>query len=127
MSEDSKAPLTDAVSEVLGFGAILREARRQDKAEREKGYWILCPSCGRRIVKKEFVKKGCYACGWKEGADNSKSYSYRTNCPNCGTQVVTEHLIKKGCFICEWKTEDREQGTEDRRLRTGDRRQRTDI
>ena len=114
MSEESKDPLSDAISESLGLGAILREARRQDKAEREKGYWMLCPSCKRRVVKKEFAKKGCYVCGWKEGENEKETFPYRTSCPGCSREVVTEELKKKGCFMCGWK-----QGSEDTCLPAG--------
>ena len=105
MSEDSKEPLSDAISEVTGLGAILREARRQDKAERKKGYWMLCPSCGRRVVKKEFAKKGCYLCGWKEEENKNVKLPYKMKCPGCGREVITEELKKKGCFICGYKPE----------------------
>ncbi len=103
MSEESKDPLSDAISETLGLAAILREARKQDKTEREKGYWMLCPSCGRRVVKKEFVKKDCYVCGWKEGENKKEAVPYRTHCPGCGREVITGELKKKGCFVCGWK------------------------
>lgn len=105
MPEEPKEPLSDAISESLGLGAILREARRQDGAEREKGYWILCPSCGRRVVKKEFVKKGCYVCTHKDEENKNEKLPYRVNCPNCGKEVISEELKKKGCFVCGCKPE----------------------
>jgi len=85
----------DPISESI-WSALDRKAREEDKKDRKKGYWILCPSCGRRVVKKEFDKKGCYACG---------SLPYRTHCSGCGREVITEELIEKGCFICGWKAQ----------------------
>ena len=105
MSGESKDPLSDVMSESLGLGAILREARKQDRTEREKGYWMLCPSCKRRVVKKEFLKRGCYACGWKEGESGKEALAYRTQCLGCGRETITKELIEKGCFICGWKQE----------------------
>ena len=106
MSEDSKARLTDALSESLGLGAILREAREQTKKGEASGYWIHCPSCGRRVVKKQLAKNGCYLCGWKEGESDQQALPYRTPCPKCGRLVITEELVKNGCFICGYKPED---------------------
>ena len=103
MSEDSKAQLTDALSESLGLGAILREAREQTKKGETSGYWVRCPSCGRRVVKKQLAKNGCYLCGWKEGESDQQALPYRTRCPGCGRQVITEELKNKGCFVCGWK------------------------
>ena len=105
MSEDSKDPISDSISETFGFGAILREARRQDKEQREKGQWMLCPSCGKRLIKKQLLKKGCYACGWKQGENKKEALPYRMQCPGCGREVVAKELIEKGCFICGWKPE----------------------
>ena len=116
MAQESKEPLSDAISETFGLAAILREARKQDKADREKGYWMLCPCCGRRIVKKEFDKKGCYACGWEEGENKKQALPYKTHCSGCGREVITGELKNKGCFVCGWKegTEVRSQKSENR-------------
>ena len=103
MSEESKEPLSDALSETFGLASILREARKQDKGEREKGYWILCSSCGSRVVKKQFVKNGCYVCGWKQGHDRKETHQYRTFCTGCGRKVITKELLEKGCFVCGWR------------------------
>ncbi len=99
---------------------ILEEARKQDKKDIASGYWIECPSCGKQVVKKELLKKGCYICGWKGTEENLKlvktkrkqKKSYYTYCPKCGRKVVTEELEEKGCFICGYKP-----GTEDRKKR----------
>lgn len=54
----------EPISESL-WGAILEKARDEDKKDIESGYWIRCPSCSRRVVKKELMKKGCYLCGYR--------------------------------------------------------------
>lgn len=54
----------DPISESL-WGAILKRAMDEDKKDMAFGYWVKCPSCGRRVVKKELMKKGCYICGHK--------------------------------------------------------------
>jgi len=106
------------------------EAKKRKEAASK--YWMRCPSCGKRVVEKELIKKGCYACGWqgseeeielawakqitKTGSTVSiikkqNMHSYWINCPQCGRRVVREELERKGCFICGYKTEtdDREQ------------------
>jgi len=59
----------DPVSESL-WGAILKEARDEDKKDIASGYWVRCPSCCRRVVKKELIKKGCYLCGHRPKAED---------------------------------------------------------
>ena len=54
----------DPVSETL-WSAILKQARDEYKESIASGYWVECPACGRRVVKKELMKKGCYLCGHK--------------------------------------------------------------
>ena len=99
-----------------------REAEKRKEAASK--YWMRCPSCGKRVVKKELIKKGCYACGWHGTEDElelaeaksisqpgkvsnldkkASQNSYRTNCPNCGAKVITQQLQEKGCYICGWK------------------------
>ncbi|MDP3017277.1 MAG: hypothetical protein Q8N70_09450 [Deltaproteobacteria bacterium] len=99
-----------------------REAEKRKEAASK--YWVRCPSCGKRVVRKELIKKGCYVCGWQGTEDelelaeaksisqpgkvsnlNKKTSrnSYRTNCPNCGAKVITQQLQEKGCYICGWK------------------------
>ncbi|MCK4418559.1 hypothetical protein KAV79_02025 [Candidatus Aerophobetes bacterium] len=56
--------MMDPVSQTL-LEQIRKEALREDQKMRESGYWMLCPSCGRTVLKKELIKKGCYLCGWK--------------------------------------------------------------
>lgn len=115
----------DPVSQTL-WGVIEKEARRENEKRRKSGYWIKCPSCGKRVVKKELIKKGCYACGWKGTKEEIELaqakqrtqasstaplikredvHSYWTNCPKCGRRVVREELKRKGCFICGYKPE----------------------
>ena len=52
------------------FGAILKrvlvEAKEEAERKKRSSYWVECPACGRQVVKKELVKKGCYICGWKD-------------------------------------------------------------
>ncbi len=51
------------------FGHILQAA--SDEAKKESGkrknsfYWVKCPACGRSVVKKELIRKGCFICGYK--------------------------------------------------------------
>ncbi len=54
----------DPISESL-WGAILKRARDEDKQDIASGYWVRCPSCSRRVVKKELIKKGCYLCDYR--------------------------------------------------------------
>lgn len=86
--------------------------------------WARCPGCGRSVLEKQLVKKGCYLCGWrgtKEEIESAGSESiaqieevdtldeikkgnaYRIKCPECGTSLVREQAIEKGCYICGWK------------------------
>ncbi len=72
--------------------------------KKKNSYWVRCPACGRRVVKKELMKKGCYVCGWqKTQSKKPDSGPYRINCPGCGVKVVREELLKKGCYICGYK------------------------
>ena len=117
--------MIDPVSETL-LDQIRKETLKEDQKARKSGYWMLCPSCGRKIVKKELIKKGCYLCGWRGSAEEIKTaqakqmsifekkstsssvkienrQSYRIKCPKCGREVIRKELEKKGCFICGWK------------------------
>lgn len=91
----------DPISETL-WAAILKKATDEDSKDMASGYWIKCPSCGRRVIKKQLMKKGCYVCGWKEGMDRFKSLSYWAKCPKCKTQLVSRELKEKGCYLCGW-------------------------
>ena len=62
----------DPVSKSL-LGAILDRARDEDKKDIASGYWVRCPCCGRRVVKKELVKKGCYLCGYRPKMEDENS------------------------------------------------------
>lgn len=106
----------DPVSKTL-LNQRHRESFRESEKRRKSGYWIECPSCGKQVVKKELLKKGCYVCGWKGTEEKLKltkikkkqKKSYYTHCLKCGHKVVTEELEEKGCFICRHKprTDDR--------------------
>jgi len=113
------------------FGAILDEVRKHAEKEKVKEgelpYWLECPDCGKRVVKKELLSKGCYVCGWHEARDEAKlakigrdsrvrndaeqtATSYRTNCPQCKTLVIRRELMERGCYICGWKPEAQRRG-----------------
>jgi len=117
--------MIDPVSQTL-LDEIRKEAFREDQKARKSGYWMLCPSCDRRVVKKELIKKGCYLCGWRGTAEEIKiaqakqmsvsqkesifsstktknRQSYRIKCPECGRGVIREELEKRGCYLCGWK------------------------
>ncbi|MDA3831854.1 MAG: hypothetical protein PF495_00490 [Spirochaetales bacterium] len=104
----------------------------EKRKEAASKYWVRCPSCGKRVVKKELIKKGCYVCGWQgteselemaeaKGKSGLKHFevervglpgkkqerSYYTICPKCGRKVITEELEEKGCFICGYRTDNR--------------------
>ena len=96
---EEKVPI-DPISETL-LGGIAERAEEEDRKTRKTGHWVSCPSCGRRVVKKQLVRKGCFVCGWKDG--DKISAPYRTECPNCKRVVVTSELEERGCFICGWK------------------------
>ena len=112
------------------FDQIERHAKDQleRKLVEKKGvYWLRCPSCGRLVVRRELIQKGCYVCG-RQGTeeeirlaktqvpsrvsettalDEIKSMgSYKVDCPQCGTRVVREELIEKGCYLCGWRPEE---------------------
>ncbi|GFP20387.1 hypothetical protein HKBW3S03_01889 [Candidatus Hakubella thermalkaliphila] len=124
------------IDPTLGLGdKVLDHMDESIEAEKRKEAaskcWMRCPSCGKRVVKKELIKNGCYACGWQgtedeielaqveqasqvkeqtsTGCRKENIHSYRTNCPKCGALVVTEQLVEKGCYICGWKPEGRNQ------------------
>ena len=109
------------------FDAILDEVRKHAETEKVKEgklpYWLECPGCGKRVVKKELLSKGCYVCGWHEARDEAelvkimhdnlarkdtiggekKATPYRINCPQCKTRVIRRELMERGCYICGWK------------------------
>ena len=103
------------------FGAIVdrvcKEAEEEKVKESQSAYWLECPGCGKRVVRKGLLSKGCYVCGWHEasneielakimcdssttaGADKKRT-SYRTNCPRCKARVIGHELMERGCYIC---------------------------
>lgn len=108
------------------FGAILDEVRKHAETEKVREgklpYWLECPGCGKRVVKKGLLSKGCYVCGWHEARDEAelarimrdsnntvsgeeKTTSYWTNCPQCKARVTRRELMERGCYICGWKPE----------------------
>ncbi len=108
---------------------ILNESQKEEKKRRKSGYWMMCPSCGRKVVKKQLIKMGCYLCKWKgteeeikkaqarqmrlmyqskhikplANANTENIHSYRKNCPKCGRAAITAQLKEKGCYLCGWK------------------------
>jgi len=103
------------------FDKHTQQSIKEEREKKEKSsYWVRCPNCGKRVVKKELIKKGCYLCGWQgteedielakarfqSGQDKAKTKAsgYRSTCPRCGTSVITEELFKNGCYRCGYKT-----------------------
>ncbi len=94
------------------------DRKRKGKLNFLTGYTVL--ACGKRVVKRELLNKGCYVCGWhgarseaelaqifdsgEVGAEDNQE-TYRTNCPKCGRWVVRQELREKGCYICGWRLE----------------------
>jgi acetyl-CoA carboxylase beta subunit len=123
------------IDSTLGVGdKVLDHIDESKEAEKRKEaaskYWVRCPSCEKRVVKKELIKKGCYACGWKGTEEEielaqakrksgkvkfevekvglpekKRQSSYYTTCPKCGRKVITKELEEKGCFVCGYKPE----------------------
>jgi len=108
------------------FEAIIDRVRKEVEEEKIKEgeipYWLKCPGCGKRVVKKELLSKGCYVCEWHDARDEAelakimrgsnntvgreeKRTSYKTKCPQCKAQVITQELMEGGCYICGWKPE----------------------
>ena len=104
------------------FDRVRKEAEEEKVKEGEFSYWLECPGCGKRVVKKGLLSKGCYVCGWHEARDEvelakimrdsnntvgaeEKRTSYRTNCPRCKTWVIRQELMERGCYMCGWKPE----------------------
>ena len=89
------------------FKRVMDEARGEAEKKARSPYWVSCPACGRQVVGKELLSKGCYICGWQGTEDELERGGdrkpYRTNCPKCGAKVITETLLEKGCYICGGK------------------------
>jgi len=110
-------PIFEAISD-----EVRRDAEKDKLKEGEIPYWLKCPGCGRGVVKKEILSKGCYLCGWHEARDEAelakigrdsqvrndaeqRTTSYRTNCPQCNARLIRRELMERGCYICGWKPE----------------------
>ena len=110
---------TSDIKEKMVFGTIfqrvLDEAKEVVKKKERSPYWVVCPACGRRVVGRELIAKGCYVCAWQEtetelkeaetkslGEQESRNL-YRTNCPNCEAKVIKQQLQEKGCYVCGWR------------------------
>lgn len=97
---------------------------QQKLVEKRGVYWVKCPGCGRTVVRKELLKKGCYLCRWQgteedielarrdipdEVTEDStlseigRMTLYRVDCPQCQTKVVREQLMASGCYLCGWR------------------------
>ena len=107
------------------FEIVLDEVRKHAEKEKvnegELPYWLQCPGCGKRVVRKQLLSKGCYVCGWHGAKDEAelakimrdniardkqeKVTSYKTNCPRCNARVIRQELVERGCYICGWKPE----------------------
>jgi len=139
MSEKKKSKLSDLnllgipIDPTLGVGDkvldhIDESIEEEKKKEAASKYWARCPSCRKKVIREELVKKGCYACSWKgteseleiaeaKGKSGLKHFevervglpkkrqerSYHAICPKCGRKVITEEFEKRGCFICGYK------------------------
>lgn len=99
------------------------EAHEEERRRLEKSdYYAMCPSCGRKQIKKNLLESGCFICGWKgieeeielanakrsSGISTSvgldeKEEGYRMKCPNCGATLVTEEFKNNGCWRCGYK------------------------
>ncbi len=115
--------MVDPITKAL-LGEVERWARGQEETEGELPYWLPCPACGKRVVKRELLRKGCYVCGW-QGAEDEEALAsimaadqpakmgvqdsdgeaapYRTDCPRCDARVVTSEFLEKGCYLCGWR------------------------
>ena len=113
--------MLDPISKVI-LDEINKYAREERQRRGKLPYWLRCPACGKRVVKEELLKKGCYVCGWHGASDEAElaqifingeveaednQDTYRTNCPRCKVRVVRRELVEKGCYICGWKPQQR--------------------
>ncbi len=102
------------------FDRVRKEAEEEKAKDGELTYWMECPGCSRRVVKKQLLRKGCYICGWHEASNEAelakigrdsqvrndaeqRATPYRTNCPQCKARVIRRELVEKGCYVCGWK------------------------
>jgi acetyl-CoA carboxylase beta subunit len=107
----------DPISKMI-LDQIKKAADEEKKVEVRgltSGYWVKCPSCGKKVVKRQILAQGCWACGWKgkeielarakraSGHETTPAAVYKTGCPQCGRLVITKELTEKGCYICGWR------------------------
>ena len=98
--------------------ASAEEKEAEEEMLKTSTYWALCPSCGRKVAKRQILQEGCWLCGWKgteeelelaragraSGQESKPAVErYKTRCPKCGRLVITEVLREKGCYICGWR------------------------
>lgn len=106
----------------------MEEAQEEERERLQKSdYYALCLSCGKKQIKENLLKNGCFICGWKgtkedielaqaerrsssssfssreEDGEGDGNLSYKTNCPQCGASVITEEFLKNGCWRCGYK------------------------
>ncbi|VFQ43061.1 hypothetical protein [Desulfoluna butyratoxydans] len=91
---------------------VRRGQEEKQALRRQSGYWTRCPSCGRGVVKKAFLKSGCYVCG--AGPDTPGEHrsplAYKIPCPGCGRPVVRESMERTGCYLCGFSPEETGKG-----------------
>lgn len=116
----------------LGLGDkvidYVEEAQEAEREQRQKSdYYVLCPSCYKKQIKKNLLQNGCFICGWKGTEEDielaktkrqsrtlssggkemeeekTQNSGYKTNCPHCGTLVITEEFLQNGCWRCGYK------------------------
>ncbi|MBP9014949.1 MAG: hypothetical protein KBH15_00395 [Candidatus Atribacteria bacterium] len=115
------------IDPTLGVGDkvldYVKEAQEEEKKKLEKSeYYAFCPQCGKKLIKKDLIEKGCFVCGWKGTEEDielakakkssglsvgleeiDKKRGYYQKCPKCGTKLVTEQFEKNGCYRCGYK------------------------
>ena len=115
------------IDPTLGVGDkvldYVKEAQEEEKKKLEKSeYYAFCPQCGKKLIKKDLIEKGCFVCGWKGTEEDmelakakkssglfvgleeiDKKRGYYLKCPKCGNKLVTEQFEKNGCYRCGYK------------------------
>jgi len=111
----------DPISKTI-LDQIKKASEEEKRAEEQRlaasTYWVKCPSCGKKVAKRQILAQGCWACGWRGSEEEIElakakrasgqetrpaTESYNTRCPQCGRLVITEELREKGCYICGWR------------------------
>jgi hypothetical protein len=135
MSKDKKSRFSGflGIDPTLGLGdKVIDHIEEAQEAERERlqksDYYVLCPGCHKKQIKKNLLEKGCFICGWKGTEEDielakvmslraealsvakgqrsnlvANNLGYKTNCPHCGASVVTEEFLQNGCWRCGYK------------------------